>query len=896
MDYSHSFFFLYHLCRLTIPNNLIRPKSQLPPLWPEWTEQDVNNEKWPPVVFDPELIGEVDLFYLNEHLFQSEDYSQFNEYGLFYSQSDQTMRWIMCEIQNLWLTSRRRATVTDYYEGQAQEDGFIYAWKPWEHVYAMTKVGKEPNVSQYNPYGKYLVKLFWMGCWRKIVVDDLIPFGEDNLVLLPRSRHTHELWPMLLTKGLLKIAALDYGGGLYEAEFGDFSPIHALTGWTKHTIVLRNQSHEMLWDYLERYLPTWERPSEEASVKLKNEETEFKGHEITGKLLHKESKGNVKEKVKEKKSPPAPFKAVPRWKLIRPLPSDFPHIEEESESLGIVQEPEPIRSLGLWTPLQDLVFRDSTYLVPDQSSPPVTPISGDKIAIGLTKPGGKITPHTLAGGGRSGPSNAINQKNQRRGSQEEGRKKGPGTKSKDSKSSTRTGESVTRRSLTSTEDEMVLISQRLKDESGQPIVSTQRTQIMAAQPKEYWIDVAEFCELFNVIDVYHKPQTYPVNKIYADLKVSQVQLICTQPSEILFNFSAICRWPPPMMKEPNMQSTRCLSGTLTSIAYSTVTEAVGPVIPPSPAPATLIVESHHWLDNRLGVPLKRLDVTGSRTVSLLLPPGRHSYRLLVHAPMGYVLQVLGTVVEVPDVAELSSVQQHTEAVVTNTGAGPALTDEKPHITSSEKPMQSMPKTGTTQRTTSARFRPCTSGQTKQTGNSVWSILNVQLGDEDTLLTEALSLTPVRMRLHAQRLIRALGQLGLAYSDLTQPDKWMTQSVAGSIWQKTPEQPTVDSDPDLLNELELYSRAQCYLEMFGQKQAELATLLGVSERIPLEEHAKLTDFRKVLLGALQKLCADDGSATADMNFAWRVTQFDMSTPNPLGVQYKSRKFYTGFQVL
>lgn len=62
-------------------------------------------------------------------------------------------------------------------------------------------------------------------------------------------------------------------------------------------------------------------------------------------------------------APPAPFKAVPRWKLIRPLPSDFPHIEEESESLGIVQEPEPIRSLGLWTPLQDLVFRDSTYLV-----------------------------------------------------------------------------------------------------------------------------------------------------------------------------------------------------------------------------------------------------------------------------------------------------------------------------------------------------------------------------------------------------------------------------------------------------------------------------------------------------------------------------------------------------
>ncbi|TPP59037.1 Androglobin [Fasciola gigantica] len=383
-----------------------------------------------PVVVDTELIDEVDLFYLNEHLFQSE-----------------TIRWILCEVQNLWLSGRRKATLADIRQGLVHDDGFIYAWKPWEHIYAMTKAGKEPNLPQYNPYGKYLVRLFWMGCWRKVVVDDLIPFGDDNQILLPRSRHRHELWPMLLTKGLLKIAALDYGGGLYEAEFGDFSPIHALTGWTKHTIVLRNQSPEVLWNYLQRYVPSWERPTEETNHQLKQEEMELKLHEQPEKSPHKESKGNVKEKAKEKKSPadktkeivkdkkessssvveytntkkpeaavfasygnmtgdimraisdnkdtryrinklsrlgfthlvscpigvsscrtiplvnPAPAKPVPRWKLIRPLPSDFPHVEEESESQRTAQEPEPIRSLSLWTPLQDLVFRDSTYLV-----------------------------------------------------------------------------------------------------------------------------------------------------------------------------------------------------------------------------------------------------------------------------------------------------------------------------------------------------------------------------------------------------------------------------------------------------------------------------------------------------------------------------------------------------
>uniref|UniRef100_A0A1I8F3U6 ATP-dependent DNA helicase n=1 Tax=Macrostomum lignano TaxID=282301 RepID=A0A1I8F3U6_9PLAT len=49
-----------------------------------------------------------------------------------------------------------------------------------------------------------------------------------------------ELWPALLTKALIKVARpRAYGGGSGTQEFGDFSPIHCLTGWLPQTIAVR---------------------------------------------------------------------------------------------------------------------------------------------------------------------------------------------------------------------------------------------------------------------------------------------------------------------------------------------------------------------------------------------------------------------------------------------------------------------------------------------------------------------------------------------------------------------------------------------------------------------------------------------------------------------------------
>jgi len=47
------------------------------------------------------------------------------------------------------------------------------------------------------------------GCWRKLIIDDLIPIDKNGRILLPQTTINGELWPLLLTKALIKIISLE---------------------------------------------------------------------------------------------------------------------------------------------------------------------------------------------------------------------------------------------------------------------------------------------------------------------------------------------------------------------------------------------------------------------------------------------------------------------------------------------------------------------------------------------------------------------------------------------------------------------------------------------------------------------------------------------------------------
>ena len=144
------------------------------------------------------------------------------------------MRWIISEIYAVWKIFNGSA-LTNYLKGTSGEPP-VLAWKPWEHIYSLCKAVKG-HMPLFNSYGKYVVKLYWMGCWRKITIDDFLPFDEENNLLLPATTYEFELWPMLLSKAIIKLANVDIHVA-ERRELGEFTVIHALTGWLPEVISL----------------------------------------------------------------------------------------------------------------------------------------------------------------------------------------------------------------------------------------------------------------------------------------------------------------------------------------------------------------------------------------------------------------------------------------------------------------------------------------------------------------------------------------------------------------------------------------------------------------------------------------------------------------------------------
>ncbi|CAI9740823.1 androglobin-like [Octopus vulgaris] len=202
-----------------------------------------------PVIVENNSLNTFDLVTNNEHLHESE-----------------VMRNIIGQIIALWEFSF--LPVPHLFAVSDPNTPFIsysHSWRPWEHLYALCKSGKGPHMPQYNPHGKYIVRLYFMGCWRKLIVDDTLPFGKDKL-LLPTTTQPHELWPMLLTKALLKVASLNYTLNCGSNEIGEFNVLHTLTGWLPEVVQITHKNTEKTWQLLTKVLPEW-KPEDAVTVK-----------------------------------------------------------------------------------------------------------------------------------------------------------------------------------------------------------------------------------------------------------------------------------------------------------------------------------------------------------------------------------------------------------------------------------------------------------------------------------------------------------------------------------------------------------------------------------------------------------------------------------------------------
>ncbi|XP_063618676.1 uncharacterized protein LOC134791558 [Cydia splendana] len=161
-------------------------------------------------------------------------------------------------------------------------------WRPRYHIYSPgTKPGGGmQHRPQLSKNGCYLVRLYYLGAWRCVWVSDQVPVDATGAPLLPFSpmlsaapikpapgrqqapvptvtASVVHLWPLLLCKALLKLAAPDMSSDedsdtIEDEEMLDFKIIHSLTGCME--LNRCPTGYEDLWNELKAEVPpfTWD--------------------------------------------------------------------------------------------------------------------------------------------------------------------------------------------------------------------------------------------------------------------------------------------------------------------------------------------------------------------------------------------------------------------------------------------------------------------------------------------------------------------------------------------------------------------------------------------------------------------------------------------------------------
>lgn len=82
--------------------------------------------------------------------------------------------------------------------------------------------------------GKYIFRLYFNGCWRKVVIDDRLPVSNGPRALYVLDRNNPNLiWPALIEKAYLKVR-----GGYDFPGSNSGSDLWIMTGWIPEQVFL----------------------------------------------------------------------------------------------------------------------------------------------------------------------------------------------------------------------------------------------------------------------------------------------------------------------------------------------------------------------------------------------------------------------------------------------------------------------------------------------------------------------------------------------------------------------------------------------------------------------------------------------------------------------------------